>query len=123
MPSQSDRNVPDELATGALSKDDAESFLVQPPSADEAEEFSELIQALTRAFAPVDPAVKFADDLRVDLLGQPPGLLGRLRKMPARVHIAAALALIAGCLLFVVRRLFGSDVPQEIQEEAVATPL
>ena len=46
-----------------------------------------------------------------------------MRLTPAQVQIAAILALIAGCLLFIRRRLFGSDSAPEIQEEVVATSL
>ncbi len=126
MSSQSDSKAQDAfgaLAAGAQTGGDIESAAAHSEVMAEAGEFADLIGALTSAFEPVEPAVKFADELRADLLGEPQGLLERLRKMPARVHIAAALALIAGCLLFVMRRLFGSDAPQDIQEEAVATPL
>ena len=123
MSSQSDTKAQDALATGAKAGDDIKSPAAQSMLPAEAEEFADLIGALASAFAPVEPAVTFADELRADLLGEPQGMLERLRKMPARVHIAAALALIAGCLLFIMRRLFGSDAPQDIQEEAVATPL
>ena len=110
-------------AAGAEAGADMESVARKSRGAGEGEEFGDLIESLTRAFEPVEPAFEFADALRAELLGEPQSLLERLRKMPARVHIAAALALIAGCLLFVMRRLFGSDTPQDMQEEAVATPL
>ncbi len=123
MSSQSDTKAQDALAAGAKAGDDIKRPAAQSMFPAEAEEFADLIGTLASAFAPVEPSVTFADELRADLLGEPQGMLERLRKMPARVHIAAALALIAGCLLFVMRRLFGSDAPQDIQEEAVATPL
>ena len=83
----------------------------------------ELIQALHAAFSPLEPRREFADALRSELLGAPQGKLARWRGMPARVHLAAALALMAGFALLIMRRLFGSEPPQEMGEEAVAAPL
>lgn len=110
------------------------------------------IQALHKALTPVEPRPVFVESLRADLIEGRPGVVGRAQRMPLRISLAAALALIAGCLLFFLRRLFDSDAPQaarrqrewlprslklsdalgyrkwrfdkeEIQEEAVATPL
>lgn len=88
-----------------------------------AEGFIATIEALHEALTPVEPPRGFARRLRADLLGEQQGMVERLRQMPARVHIAAALAVVAGCLLVVMRRIFGSDAPPDIQDEAVAAPL
>ena len=49
--------------------------------------------------------------------------LERVRQMPARLSVAAILALFAGCLLLMLRRIFGSETAPDVPEEAVATPL
>ena len=72
---------------------------------------------------PVEPRPEFVDSLRAELIAGRPGVVGRVQRMPRRISLAAALALVAGCLLIFLRRLFDSDPAQEIQEEAVATPL
>lgn len=81
------------------------------------------IKALHMALTPVEPRPEFVASLRADLIAGRPGVFERVQRMPLRISLAAALALVAGCLLFFLRRLFDSDAPQEIQEEAVATPL
>ena len=127
MSSQSDMKAQDALDTltaGLQARENVEDLIAESRTSSAGlEEFVEIIQALHNACALVEPDPEFSDRLRADLLGEHGGMVKRVRQMPARVHIAAALAVIAGCLLFMMRRLFGSDGPQEIQEEAVATPL
>lgn len=86
-------------------------------------EFVDVIQSLHASLIPVSPSQEYTDRLRADLLDGRPGVVKRLRRMPPRVHVAAILAVCAGCVLFVLRRIFGSETAQDIQEEAVATPL
>lgn len=86
-------------------------------------EFVEIIQSLHTSMIPISPSQEYADRLRADLLEGRPGVVKRVRQMPARVHVAAILAVFAGCVLFVMRRIFGSETAQDIQEEVVATPL
>ena len=86
-----------------------------------AEEFATLIDGLTRTLTPIEPGQDFAQRLRRELLdAESGGMLSRWRGMPARVHIAAALALLAGFGLLLTRRLFGSDEAESIVEEGVA---
>ena len=92
-----------------------------PPA--EVSELVGTIQALHEVLTPVEPRPEFVESLRTDLIQGRPGVIERAQQMPVRISVAAALALVAGCLLFFLRRLFDSDAPQEIQEEAVATPL
>ena len=87
------------------------------------EEFVDIIQSLHASLIPISPSQKYTDRLRADLLERRPGVVKRVRQMPPRVHVAAILAVFAGCVLFVLRRIFGSETAQDIQEEAVATPL
>lgn len=114
----------DDFTSGLQSGDDTGELMRRTESS--APEVSELvgtINALHAALSPVEPRPEFVESLRADLVDSGPGALGRVRQMPARISIAAALALVAGCLLFFLRRLFDSDGPQEIKEEAIAAPL
>ncbi|MDE2638294.1 MAG: hypothetical protein OXI30_18150 [Chloroflexota bacterium] len=86
-------------------------------------EFVDIIQSLHTSLTPISPSQDYADRLRADLLNGRPGVVKRVRQIPPRVHVAAILAVCAGCVLFVLRRIFGSATAQDIQEEAVATPL
>ncbi len=88
----------------------------------ELDEVLEIMQSLQASLQPLSPSQDFADGLRAELLAGRGSVVKGLRKLPARVSIAAILALFAGCVLFMLRRLFGSEAA-EIQEEAVATPL
>ena len=88
----------------------------------ELDEVLEIMQSLQASLQPLSPSQDFADGLRAELIAGPGSVVKGLRKLPARVSIAAILALFAGCVLFMLRRLFGSEAA-EIQEEAVATPL
>ncbi|MCE2471463.1 MAG: hypothetical protein J4G18_06110 [Anaerolineae bacterium] len=125
--------------------------LTETPPA-EVHELVGTIQALHVVLTPVEPRPEFVESLRTDIIQGRPGVIERAQQMPVRISVAAALALVAGCLLFFLRRLFDSDAPQaarrqrewlprslkisralgnrewrfdkkEIQEEAVATPL
>ena len=83
----------------------------------------ELIQSLHASLTPMNPGQEYAENLRADLLDGRPGVAGRVRQMPARLSVAAILALVAGCLLLMLRRIFGSETAPDVPEEAVATPL
>ncbi len=127
MSSQTELNAQDALdaiTRNLQAGDDVDNLLTQTDAAStDAGELADIIRRLHAVLTPAEPSRDFADELRADLLDDEQGMVLRVRQMPARVHVAAILALIAGCLLFIMRRLFGSDAPQEIQEEAVATPL
>lgn len=81
--------------------------------------FVNLIRSLNALLRPVAPRPGFVRELRLDLLDAERA--ERRRQMPARVSMAALLALLAGCVLIMLRRLFGSEAASEIQEEAVAS--
>ena len=82
-----------------------------------------LIQGLGATLLPVEPSAEFSAHLKTQLLENEAGLAARLRKMPARLHVAAFLALFAGFSLLLSRRLFGASAAQDISEEPVATAL
>lgn len=89
----------------------------------ELEEVVEIAGALHVSLKPLSPNQEFADGLRAELLDGPAGFFGRSRRMPARLSVAAILALFAGCVLLLLRRIFGSETAHEVPEEAVAAPL
>ena len=114
----------DAVTTSIQSGDDSAELPGRAETASaEAVELVGTIKALHQALTPVEPRAEFVESLRADLVDGRPGMVERAQRMPLRISLAAALALVAGCLLFFLRRLFDSDAPQEIQEEAVATPL
>ena len=82
-----------------------------------------VVQGLRETLVPVEPSARFAVHLKNQLLGSQPGVMTRLRQMPARVHFAAILAVFAGFGLLLSRRLFGSSAAQDMTEEPVATAL
>ena len=111
-----------QAAEGTLADDISEAWAREELPAG-AEDLDFVVRSLRQALRPQAPRMDFADELGAELLGEPQLRFARLRQMPARVHFAAALAVIAGFALFILRRLVGSDAPQEMQEEAVASPL
>lgn len=118
------QNILDAITARLQSGDDIEPLLTQPAaSQEELEDYAGLIQSLQTALTPLEPRAEFAEALRADLIESQRGMVLRMRQMPAQVHIMAMLALIAGFLLLMWRRLVGSDTPQDIAEEAIATPL
>ncbi len=82
-----------------------------------------LIRALQRALPPVAPRREFRQALRRELLADERDAGGRRRQLPARVSFAALLALAAGCLVIMLRRIFDSQAADiaDMQEEAVAS--
>lgn len=114
-----------ESITTRLQRGDAADQLIGQAEEDhgEVEDIVELIQSLHSALRPVNPDQEFAENLRANLLEGGPGVAGRVRQMPARLSLAAILAVFAGCLLLMLRRIFGSETAADVPEEAVATPL
>ena len=89
---------------------------------DEVEGFATLIGSLHESLVTVEPSAEFAEQLGTQLLDSRRGFVTRVRQMPARVHVAAMLAIVAGFGLLIFRRVFGSATGQEIGDEPVATP-
>ncbi len=90
------------------------------------EEYADLvsvIQGLRDTLVPVEPSAAFATHLKTQLLENEAGLAARFRKKPARLHVAAILAVFAGFSLLLSRRLFGASSARDITEEPVATAL
>lgn len=111
--------------TSALQQGDSIDLTVglSDSARDENLDLVSLILGLRAALVPVEPSAEFASQLRDQLLENEAGLAARLRRMPARIHFAAVLALFAGFSLLLSRRLFGASAPQDISEEPVATAL
>ena len=118
------RNMLDNITSTLQNGDDVDQCVAQSDVAySEIEDVVDIIQSLHSSLTPRQPREQYAADLRTVLLGGRRGMVDRVSRIPARVHIAAILAVFAGCVLLMMRRLFGSDTAQEIQEEVVATPL
>ena len=114
-----------ESITARLRQGDAVDSLIGLSEEEQSDvaDFVEIIQSLHTSLSPVKPDQEYAESLRANLLDGRPGLAKRVRQMPARLSVAAILAVFAGCLLFMIRRLFGSETAPDVPEEAVATPL
>lgn len=72
----------------------------------------DLISRLHITLVGVKPSRRFARQLKADLIGsEQHSIVRRLRYLPARVQIAAAVALVAGFMLIARRRL-ADDTPK-----------
>jgi len=123
MSSSSDVKMQDLLdaITVALQHDDDIDNLIKQSSVprEDIDNFVNIIQSLNTTFTPVKPSAKFANKLHNDLMGTRPTMVNRVRQMPARVHIAALVALIAGFVLIGYRRIFTSATTSDITEEVL----
>lgn len=82
-----------------------------------------IIRDLDSTLVAVEPSAEFSDQLRSQLLGERSSVMKRVRQMPARVHVAAVLAVIAGFVLIWTRRLSDTTTGQDITDEPIAAPL
>jgi hypothetical protein len=85
---------------------DVEAFMAQYelPLA-EVDPFVTIIRRLRKTLMPVKPSRRFVNRLRADLRGAPQyTVIDRIRYLPAQVHIAAGVALLAGFFMLVTRR-------------------
>ena len=114
-----------ESITTRLQRGDAVEPLLEQVDKEQTDvaEMVDLVQALHESLTPMNPGQEYTEKLRANLLDGRPGVAGRVRQMPARLSVAAILALFAGCLLLMLRRIFGSETAPDVPEEAVATPL
>lgn len=118
------RDLLDAITSQLQSGESAEPVLAQSEGAhSDLDDVLEIVQSLHASLTPLNPSAEFADKLGVELRHGRPGEIRRLRRMPARLSVAAILAVFAGCVVFMLRRIFGSETAADIQEEAVATPL
>ena len=118
------RNLLESITT-RLQRGDTVASLIEQADEEQGDvqDFVELIQSLHTSLTPMSPGQEYAENLRANLLDGRPGVAGRVRQMPARLSVAAILAVFAGCLLLMLRRIFGSETAPDVPEEAVATPL
>lgn len=115
------QNLLDAIAAALQQDDDIEELIKQSAVPhDEAESLADLIQSLQAALVPVEPTARFTEELEAQLMNTRRGVVTRVRQMPARVHIAAVLAVAAGFGLIVWRRIMGSAMTQDISEEPIA---
>ena len=79
-------------------------------------DFVTLIEQLNTNLRPVQPSEKFARSLKADLLSdERTGVVWRIRRLPARVHLAAIIAASLGGVLLVIQRLMGAG--EKLTEE------
>lgn len=73
---------------------------------DEAQELAEIVCELDEMFSEVEPSLAFRQHLHAELVGKPhAGLLSRWDRLPARIRIAATVALLIAMLILGRRRL------------------
>jgi hypothetical protein len=90
------------------------------PQAD-VEHYVSLIRRLHLSLAGVQPSPRFVRRLKHDLMGTPDrNVVSRMRHLPARVQIAAGVALVAGFMLFSRRRMLQDAQEETGQETAPA---
>lgn len=108
--------------TLALQQDDDIEPLIRQSAVpySEAESLASVIQSLQAALVPVEPTAQFTEQLEAQLMNTRRGVVTRVRQMPARVHIAAVLAVAAGFGLIAYRRIMDSPRPPDISEEPAA---
>lgn len=81
---------------------------------------AKLVKRLRGALQPVQPSVRFSRKLKDELMGVPQtDLVGRWRRLPARVQMAALFTLMGGFALFLRARLTlgtsTSPTPEEVR--------
>lgn len=82
--------------------------------------FVQIIRRLHVTLVGVQPSRRFVRRLKLSLMGAPDrNVLSRMRHLPARVQIAAGVALVAGFMLLSRRRMM-SDAEHEGQEAITA---
>ena len=85
----------------------------------EAKALAQLTNALEAALVSRQPRESFARELRAQIENEQAGLPSRLRSLSPRLQSAAALALAAGCLLLMLRRLLGGNSSGELVEDTI----
>ena len=83
----------------------------------DADDLINLIERINQSMQKVEPSAQFAKSLKADLMGeQRTGVVGQIRKLPARVQYAAVVAIVGGFLLILRRMFFGYE-EHGVQEE------
>jgi hypothetical protein len=76
----------------------------------DADDLINLIERINQSMQKVEPSAQFAKSLKADLMGeQRTGVVGQIRKLPARVQYAAVVAIVGGFLLILRRMFFGEE--------------
>lgn len=109
----------DAIITGDADLDDL--GLEYGISIDEVASWRPLLHQLNDTLVPVQPSARFSEQLKLELMGEETTLLWRIRRMPARVQMAAVLALLGGFALI----LRGRFVPNagDTDTEEIPAPL
>ncbi|MCY4464738.1 MAG: hypothetical protein OXE46_04305 [Chloroflexi bacterium] len=85
----------------------------------EAKALAQLNKALESALISRQPRESFARELRAQISEDRARMPSRMRSLSPRLQFAAALALAAGCLLLMLRRLLGGNGGGELVEDTV----
>ena len=112
------QNLVNEITDALLAGDNIDSVRRKHDvSRVEADELINLIERINHSMQKVEPSQQFAKSLKADLLGQPrTGVVGQIRKLPARVQYAAVVAIVGGFLLLLRRMFFGYE-DSAVQED------
>ena len=115
------QNLLDAVTAALQHDDDIEAVISNSPvPRDEMDSLVNVIQSLHTNLILAEPSAKFANQLQSELMGtRPRGVVKTVRQMPARVHVAAIVAVVAGFVLIAYRRLIGSTTTQDITEEPI----
>lgn len=88
-------------------------------SGEDAAAFTPVIRRLEGTLVGAPPSPRFVARLRAELVGaQQPVLVRQMQKLPARVRVAAVVAIAAGFFLITRRRLFDNARREEQSEVA-----
>ncbi len=82
----------------------------------ETEALAQLTKALESALTVQKPRESFARELRAQIMDEGADVPARLRSLSPRLQFAAALALAAGCLLLMLRRLLGNGGGELVED-------
>jgi hypothetical protein len=76
----------------------------------DADDLINLIERINQSMQKVEPSAQFTKSLKADLMGEPrTGVVGQIRKLPARVQYAAVVAIVGGFLLILRRMFLGEE--------------
>ncbi|GEM_PF-1779085 len=112
-----------DAVTVALQHDDDIDKIIRKSSIprEDVDGLVDVIHSLNANLIPVQPSAAFAEQLHSELMGARPNVVNRVVQMPARVHVAAILAVIIGFVLIIYRRIVGvAPSTQEVNTEEPA---
>jgi hypothetical protein len=82
---------------------------------DHLQDYVWLVGQLHDSLTPQEPSARFLVALRDDLMDEAPGMVHRLRAVPARVHIATITAAILAGIMWIARRKDNQEDGQPVE--------